>query len=575
MSGFGSIQNLLKDHEEEEDGVKKKKIDLDSAEVKFDKKMEEIEISDKEKMAMQKANSLGLPHVDLSQFPVSSEALRAIPEKEAKNKKVVCFYYSIEEIRLGCVEPNEEIEELAYQLAERHHAQIGLYIISDHSLGRVLKLYGTLPKIKPIKKEINITDEELAKYQESVSTLNSLRDHFDKTSVTELLVLLIASALKTNASDVHVESEEDGVKVRYRIDGVLHDVAELPREKLKKFISRIKLLASLKINIEDRPQDGRVTLRLSKDTLDVRVSTMPTAHGESVVMRILYGNYQGVNMDDLGIHGGSYAMLMREMERPNGMIITTGPTGSGKTTTLYAILKKLNKEGVKVITLEDPIEIKMKGINQSQVNASKNYTFAKGLRSILRQDPDICMVGEIRDLETADIAIQAALTGHLMLSTIHTNSASGAIPRFLSMGVKPFLLAPALNAIMGQRLVRRICPHCIQEDELDTHQIERVGEIVAKMPEIEKQKLDLDNLKFYKGAGCEECSGLGYKGRIGIYEIFIMNKEIENIILSGKVSEYIIEEVAIKNGMITMVQDGILKALDKVTSLDEVFRVSE
>ena len=575
MSGFGSIQNLLKDDEEEESNVKKKKVDLDSTEVKFDKKMEEIQILDKEKIAMQKANSLGLPHVDLSQFPVSSEALRAIPEKDAKAKKAVCFYYSIEEIRLGCVESNEEIEELAYQLAERHHAQVGLYIISEHSLGRVLKLYDTLPKIKPIKKEINITDKELAKYQENVSDLTSISENFDKTSVTDLLVLLIASALKTNASDVHIESEEDGVKVRYRIDGILHDVAELHRDKLKKFISRIKLLASLKINIDDKPQDGRVTLRLSKDTLDVRVSTMPTTHGESVVMRILYGEYQGVNMDDLGIRGLSYSLLMREMERPNGMIITTGPTGSGKTTTLYAVLKKLNKEGVKVITLEDPIEIKMKGINQSQVDASKNYTFAKGLRSILRQDPDICMVGEIRDLETADIAIQAALTGHLMLSTIHTNSASGAIPRFLSMGVKPFLLAPALNAIMGQRLVRRICPHCIVEDELDSHKIERVGEIVAKMPEIERQKLDLDNLKFYKGAGCKECSGLGYKGRVGIYEIFIMNKEIENIILSGKVSEYIIEEIAIKNGMITMVQDGILKALDKVTSLEEVFRVAE
>jgi len=575
MSGFGSIKNLLKDGEEEESDAKKKKIDINSAGVKFDKKMEEIEVSDKEKMAMQKANSLGLPHVDLSQFPVSSDALRAIPEKEAKAKKAVCFYYSIEEIRLGCVEPNEEIEELAYQLAERHHAQIGLYIISDHSLGRVLKLYATLPKIKPIKKEINITDKDLAKYQENVSDLTDVGENFDKTSVTDLLVLLIASALKTNASDVHIESEEDGVKVRYRIDGILHDVAELHKDKLKKFISRIKLLAFLKINIDDKPQDGRVTLRLSKGTLDVRVSTMPTTYGESVVMRILYGDYQGVNMDDLGIRGSSYAMLMREMERPNGMIITTGPTGSGKTTTLYAILKKINKEGVKVITLEDPIEIKMKGINQSQVDPSKNYTFAKGLRSILRQDPDICMVGEIRDLETADIAIQAALTGHLMLSTIHTNSASGAIPRFLSMGVKPFLLTPALNAIIGQRLVRRICPHCIVEDELDSHKLERVGEIVAKMPEIERQKLDLDNLKFYKGAGCKECSGLGYKGRIGIYEIFIMNKEIENVILSGKVSEYTIQEIALKNGMITMVQDGILKALGKITSLEEVFRVAE
>jgi len=574
-SGFGSIQNLLKNESDEEEVTEKKTKDLDSAGVKFSKKMEEISISDKEKSAMKKAVSFGLPHIDLSQFPVSSEALRAIPEVQARDKKVICFYYTMEEIRLGCVEPSKEIEEIAYQIGERHHAQVGTYLISDHSLGRVLKLYETLPKIKPISKEINITEEELAKYQEGVNTLQSISANFDKTSVTELLILLIASALKTNASDVHIESEEEGVKVRYRIDGVLHDVAELPRERLKKFISRIKLLAALKLNVDDKPQDGRVTLRLEKSSLDVRVSTMPTAHGESVVMRILYGNFQGVNMDDLGIHGPSYELLKKEMDRPNGMIITTGPTGSGKTTTLYAVLKKLNKEDVKIITMEDPIEIKMKGINQSQVDPGRDYTFAKGLRSILRQDPDICMVGEIRDLETADIAIQAALTGHLMLSTIHTNSASGAIPRFLSMGVKPFLLAPALNAIMGQRLVRRICPKCITEDKLDEEKIARVTEMISKMPESEKEKIDLNNLKFYKGAGCEECSGLGYKGRIGIYEIFIMNKEIENIILSGQVSEYVIEEIAVKNGMITMAQDGILKALNKVTSLSEVFRVVE
>jgi len=573
-SGFGSIQNLLKQNQDEE-GEDNKEKDFDSAEAKFSKKIAEITTLEKEKIVMRKAGSLGLPHIDLSQFPVSSEALRTIPEEQARAEKVICFYYSIEEIRLGCVEPTKEVEEIAYQIAERHHAQVGIYLISEHSLERVLKLYATLPLIKPINKEINITDDELAKYQASISTLQSISENFEQISVTELLVLLIASALKTNASDVHVESEEDGVKVRYRIDGVLHDVAELPKEKLKKFIARIKLLADLKLNVDDKPQDGRVTLRLSKDSLDVRVSTMPTAHGESVVMRILYGNYQGINMEDLGIYGASYEILQKEMERPNGMIITTGPTGSGKTTTLYAILKNLNKEGVKIITLEDPIEIKMKGINQSQVDPSRDYTFANGLRSILRQDPDICMVGEIRDLETADIAIQSALTGHLMLSTIHTNSASGAIPRFLSMGVKPFLLAPALNAIMGQRLVRRICPHCIIEDKIDNTKLDRVKELINKMPESEKKKIDLNNLKFYKGTGCEKCSGLGYKGRVGIYEIFVMNKEVESIILSEQVSEYTIEELAVKNGMVTMVQDGILKALNKVTSLDELFRVVE
>jgi type II secretory ATPase GspE/PulE/Tfp pilus assembly ATPase PilB-like protein len=464
---------------------------------------------------------------------------------------------------------------MAYQMGERHHANAKIYIISENSLEKVLKLYANLPVVKPITKDINITDEELNKFKEGVIDFRSLESQFKNVSISDILTLMIASALKVNSSDIHVEAEEKGIVVRYRIDGILHDVATLPKEEWKKFISRIKLLAALKINITDRPQDGRVSLILSSGSLDVRVSTMPTVHGESVVMRILHSGSKGVTYDELGLRGDAYNHLKKEVERPNGMIVTTGPTGSGKTTTLYAILRTLNKPGVKIITLEDPVEIKMEGINQSQVDASRDYTFAKGLRSILRQDPDICMVGEIRDLETAEIAIQAALTGHLMLSTIHTNSASGAIPRFLSMGVKPFLLAPALNSIIGQRLVRRVCPQCAEEDRLAPEVFDKVVQLMEVLPEAEKKNIDLKKLHFYKGKGCEACSGLGYKGRIGIYEIFTMSKEVEQVILSAQVSEYVIQELAVKNGMVTMVQDGLLKALDKITTVEEVFRVTE
>jgi type II secretory ATPase GspE/PulE/Tfp pilus assembly ATPase PilB-like protein len=292
-------------------------------------------------------------------------------------------------------------------------------------------------------------------------------------------------------------------------------------------------------------------------------------------MRILHSGSKGVTFDELGLRGEAHARLKKEIQRPNGMIITTGPTGSGKTTTMYAVLRTLNKPGVKIITLEDPVEIKMEGINQSQVDASRDYTFGKGLKSILRQDPDICMVGEIRDLETAETAIQMALTGHLMLSTIHTNSASGAIPRFLSMGVKPFLLAPSLNSVIGQRLVRRICESCKEETKLEPDVLERVQKILAALPEAEKKNVNFEQLTFFKGKGCDECSGLGYKGRIGIYEIFTMSKEIEQVILSNEVSEYTIQELAVKNGMVTMAQDGLLKALDKITTVEEVFRVTE
>jgi type II secretory ATPase GspE/PulE/Tfp pilus assembly ATPase PilB-like protein len=279
--------------------------------------------------------------------------------------------------------------------------------------------------------------------------------------------------------------------------------------------------------------------------------------------------------EDLGLRGSTYQILKKEVERPNGMIITTGPTGSGKTTTLYAIINKLNNEETKIITLEDPIEYRVKGVNQSQVDQSRDYTFAKGLRSILRQDPDVVMVGEIRDAETANIAIQAALTGHMVVSTLHTNDAAGALPRFLSMGVKPFLLAPALNAIIGQRLVRKICEKCKKEVQLDSERIEKIKTLLRDIPSSAEVKIDFNNLKFYQGEGCPACQGLGYYGRIGIYEVLKVNAEVEKAILGGDLSEYKARELSQGQGMITMVQDGLLKALDGITSVEEVFRVAE
>ncbi len=551
-------------------------IDLDSSQAKFTHKMEEISLKEKEGQVKAAAGTQGVPYLDLAGFPVSAEALRLVSQELAERIKTVCFFFNAsEQIRLGTVERTDEVEALAKDLAERQHAEVKVYLISEHSLERVLKLYANLPIVKPVSKDIVISDEELERFSVGVDNLPSLQDKFKNVSISDIITLIVASALKVNSSDMHIEAEEKGIAVRYRIDGVLHDVATLPPEQWKQFVSRIKLLAELKINVSDRPQDGRVTLKLSSGSLDVRVSTLPTTYGESVVMRILHSGSKGVTFDDLGLTGTSYERLKREILRPNGMVITTGPTGSGKTTTMYGVLRTLNKPGVKIITLEDPVEIKMEGVNQSQVDTTKGYTFAKGLRSILRQDPDICMVGEIRDLETAEIAIQMALTGHLMLSTIHTNSAAGAIPRFLSMGVKPFLLAPALNCVIGQRLVRRICESCPEEVTLTAEQLERVTKELAVLPESDKKDVDLAQLHFYRGKGCSACSSLGYKGRVGIYEIFSMTKEIEQIILSENVSEYTIQELATKGGMVTMVQDGILKALRKITTIEEIFRVTE
>ncbi|MFA5175395.1 MAG: ATPase, T2SS/T4P/T4SS family [Patescibacteria group bacterium] len=570
MSDFPSIGNLLNKNSGGVVATGNK-----NAKEKLENKMAEIGVKEKEEIVAGQAASLGLPYINLKGFPISSEALRVIPEEIAKNKKVICFLFTPGEMRFGCVECDEEIKEMIYQFGERHHANAAIYLISEFSLESGIKLYANLPVVRPVSKDVEISDEELNKFKQGVRDFRNLEEQFRNVPITDVLTLMIAAALKVDSSDIHVEAEENGIVVRYRIDGILQDVATLPKEQWKQFISRLKLLATLKINVTDKPQDGRVTLKLTSGDLDVRVSTLPTMHGESVVMRILHSGSKGVTFDELGLRGDAYNRLKKEVKRPNGMIITTGPTGSGKTTTMYAIMRTLNKPGVKIITLEDPVEIKMEGINQSQVDPSRDYTFAKGLRSILRQDPDICMVGEIRDLETAEIAIQSALTGHLMLSTIHTNSASGAIPRFLSMGVKPFLLAPALNSVIGQRLVRRVCPHCMEEEKLDAEKTERVMKALQTLPDAEKKNVDFDNLHFFQGKGCEQCSGLGYKGRVGIYEIFIMSKEIETVILGEQVSEYSIQELAIKNGMVTMLQDGILKALDKITSVGEVFRVIE
>ncbi|TAL19207.1 type II/IV secretion system protein [Patescibacteria group bacterium] len=543
---------------------------------KFAGKMREIELKAKEKEAAASARALGVGYIDLARFPIAPETLALVPKDVAARLKAVCFLNLNDEIRLGAVEPkNSEIGELLYQLQERQRATGALYLISEYSFENAFKLYEALPAIRKIVKGVQITEADLNKFQKEIKGFRDLDQQIKKVQLTDVVTMVIAAALQNNSSDIHIEAEEKEVVIRFRIDGVLTNVAALPHDLWPRIISRVKLLSSLKINVTNRPQDGRFTILLAKDKVDVRVSTIPTAYGESVVMRLLRSAVTGLKFDDLGVRGIANEELKRQVERPNGMIVTTGPTGSGKTTTLYAILTQLNSPDVKIITLEDPVEYKLEGINQSQIDPGKDYTFAKGLRAILRQDPDVVMVGEIRDLETADVAIQAALTGHLVLSTIHTNSAAGAIPRFLSMGAKGFLLAPALNAVIGQRLVRKICPNCKVEDKLDAETLKRVKEILGKLSLKSGYKTDLEKLKFWKGGGCEECGGTGFKGRVGIYEIMVMNKEIEAIILSGSTSEYQMEEVAVKNGMVTMVQDGLLKALEGTTQVEEVFRVAE
>ncbi len=573
-----SLDDLLKKEDDQEQDETSSEL---TTQEKFEHKMQQISHKEVEVDAQRRASVRKHPHIDLEKFPISQEALKQIPQEQAQEIKAVCFYATQDELRIGAVDPDtDEVRKLVGDLEQRTRAHVAIYLISEHSLKRVLKLYATLPKIKAIEKNIQVSAEDLQKVQASVTDLKSLQSLFDSGTTTDLVTVLMGAAFKVDASDVHVEAEEKQIVVRYRIDGILHDVAQLPKEAFKMIVSRIKLLSSIKINITNKPQDGRFTIKLPDGDVDVRVSTMPTVYGESVVMRLLRQSQEGVVIDKLGFLDGPLSILKREISRPNGMIITTGPTGSGKTTTLYAILKALNKPGVKIITLEDPVEYRLEGVNQSAIDHSKGYTFAKGLRSILRQDPDIVMVGEIRDLETAEIAIQAALTGHLVLSTIHTNSASGAIPRFLSMGVKPFLLAPALNCIIGQRLARRLFPECATDTTLeqigDGVPQEEIKAQIDRLPEEYKQAIVDSGMKFKAPAAeCEVNNGLSFKGRVGLYEIFAVDDQMQQLIQNGQSSEYEIEAFAQKNGMISMVQDGIIKAHQGITSLDEVYRVIE
>ncbi len=578
----------------------------DAAEERLSEKLQGIARSGEEQRAQAHAIELGLPYVNLRELPITQNVLALMTESQARTFLVLPFHRDGQGIHVASPEPNSTaLKEFLVSFSSRQRAELVIHVISASGFTEALERYRRIPEEhEKVEGGVEIRGEEIAAMSESAATFAKLRETFSNISVSDLLTLLIAGAIRGRASDIHVEAESGGIKVRYRIDGVLHDIVELPKDLWQRLISRMKLVAGLKINVDDVPQDGRFTIFYtppSIEKIDVRISVLPTAFGESIVMRLLMASSVGVKFEDLGITGRSFELLSKEIARPNGMILTTGPTGSGKTTTLYAILTKLNTPENKIITIEDPIEYKLEGVNQSQVETERGYSFANGLKSIVRQDPDIIMVGEIRDLETADIAIQAALTGHLVLSTLHTNSASGTVPRLLSMGAKPFLLAPAINVMIAQRLVRRLCEHCKKETPLDPATLDRVQQILTTIPKGEPETKPVDSeakllasvgverslasappngsftssLHFYTAPGCSACNSIGYHGRIGIYEVMPMSPEIEKLVLSGKTSEYDMQAIAIKEGMVTMVQDGLLKAAAGITSVEEVFRVAE
>lgn len=433
---------------------------------------------------------------------------------------------------------------------------------------------------KKIRGEIEISSILLTEIESTVKNISQFKNKIEEylsENTTELIGIILSGAIKLTASDIHIETEEESAKIRIRIDGVLQDVITLNLKIYKSLLSRIKLLSKLKLNITTRPQDGRFTILMplkEKETIiEIRTSILPSEWGETIVMRALNPENL-IEIEALGLRKDLVEIFNKEIKRPNGMILVTGPTGSGKTTTLYAVLKKINNSEIKIITIEDPVEYHLEGLSQTQVDPSKGYTFANGLRAIMRQDPDVILVGEMRDLETSEIACQSALTGHLVLSTLHTNDAAGAIARLIDLGIRTITVAPALNIVIAQRLPRKVCKKCVKFISPSKEELIKIKNGLEKVKkEILPPAFFDPKLKIPKPVGCENCNFTGYKGRIGIYEFFLIDDEMEKFILSNP-SIITIKELAIKKGMILMNQDGLIKILEGTTTLEEIERVA-
>ncbi len=549
------------------------KVASDETDDALQDKMREIKRREIEQQTLSRSRSLGVGYVNLSGIAIDTDTLKLIPREKALAVQAVVFYFqSHKELRIGSPDPNSpRVRELADELGRQLEITPKLYVISSDSFREAIKQYDRIPQVTSLGDTVEITPDDLSRFDE-LNSVTSLVSFLNNGTATEMVNAIVAGALKFNASDIHLETEQNRYVIRYRLDGVLQEVASMDTSSYKPIMSRIKLLSGLKINVTDKPQDGHFVINMPGGRVDVRVSTLPTNYGESIVMRILRSDMSQKKISELGLNDYYESIVNREIKRPNGMIVVCGPTGSGKTTTLYSILGELNTSEHKILTVEDPIEYRVAGISQSQVNKVDGYTFSVALRSLVRQDPDVILVGEMRDTETVEISINAALTGHLVLTTLHTNDAAGAIPRFLAMGAKPYLMAPSLNMVIGQRLVRVLCKECRVETDISDEYVANVNELIASMPESIKKRIP-SAPKYYKSTGCDSCHGLGYKGRIGIFEIFTITPEVEKLILSKEVSDLVMREQLRKQGMVTMAQDGIIKSMQGITSIEEVFRV--
>jgi len=546
-------------------------------EKKTEKKLEQIQRQEEENRAKDLASELGFSYIDLRTAPIDETALLLATKEESQEAKAVIVQKKQKELYITTLNPKLKETKSFIEKLEKQGYQTKILIASQSNLEKAQQRYEDLTIRKTeITKTAEIDIEELKKIQKQIVSVKDLKEKISKPDLTatQLLNMIMASALKLEASDIHFENEaEEKTRLRFRMDGILQDIANIPASAYQLLLSRIKVLSSLKLNIHNRPQDGRFSFESEGVEIENRVSIIPAEYGENIVIRILDPKTIGLDLENLGIQDYDFKLIQSELKKPNGMIITTGPTGSGKTTLLYAFLKKVNRPEIKIITLENPIEYHLEGVEQTQVAPDKGYTFAAGLRSIVRQDPDMILVGEIRDNETATTAINAALTGHLVFSTLHTNDAAGAIPRMVDMKVNPSLIPPALNLVIAQRLVRKVCEKCAKQIKPDAKISEQIKNGLKDLSSRVK-KPDLENIKIKQPSekGCGDCNFAGYKGRIGVFELFIIDDSMEKTILkTPSIAE--IRETAIKAGMVTMKQDGLLKVLAGITTMDEVERV--
>jgi type IV pilus assembly protein PilB len=524
----------------------------------------------------------GIEFAKLTPGQISPELLDKVPLDIARKYKVIPFEIDANKLSLAMVDPLD-LQTIDF-IERRTGLKVVPFITTEKMLDRVLDEQ----KGKELGEEITAAMEEIT--QNTIKIEEGQADMSDATikdaPIARVVGMILETSVKSGASDVHIEPGEDACRLRYRVDGILSEKRKLPKEMTDPVVARIKILAGMKIDEKRVPQDGRFKVQVGKTETDLRVSTLPTVFGEKVVIRLLKEEGTVFTYRDLGMRGLTLKRYEEMSLKPNGMILVTGPTSSGKTVTLASTLNKLNTIRVNIVTIEDPVEIRVPGVNQVQVNPQAGLTFASGLRAFLRQDPNIIMVGEIRDGETAELAVHAALTGHLVLSTLHTNSASGAIPRLLDMDIEDFFLSSTILGVLAQRLVRKVCPYCKEEyeppkeiledlksvlDELSNNQVLMTKDV--ELAKIIKEIMAKDKLTLFRGKGCPKCDN-GYKGRVGIFELLAMSEKISEATLS-KVPSSKIEEIAKSEGMITLLQDGYVRALQGDTTLEEIMRVTK